>query len=62
MSTFYVPEGTVVDPSGGPVWVADLYQALLSSNIGSSIQEQLVPIMNTVLGPILPADIREVLD
>lgn len=61
LATFYGTEGPVVDAEGGPLWTADLYEALLSSNIGSGIQEHLIPIMGSVLGPILPPDVREVM-
>jgi uncharacterized membrane protein required for colicin V production len=61
LATFYeVDESGLVDPGGGPDWVANLYQSLLNSNIGASIERHLVPIIGTVLGPILPADVREV--
>lgn len=61
LSTFYVAEGTVVDPSGGPMWTADLYESLLASNIGQAIDERVIPILGSVLGPILPPDVREVM-
>ena len=60
MSTFYDVEGPSVTAGAGSEWVATLYQSLLASNIGSGIQEQLIPIIGTVLGPLLPADVREV--
>ena len=40
---------------GGPDWTANLYQSLLNSTIGRGINEQLVPLIGTVLGPILPS-------
>lgn len=61
LATFYGTEGPTIDPAGGPDWTADLYEALLSSNIGSGLQEHLVPLMGSVLGPILPPDVREVM-
>ena len=61
LSTFYGPDpGPIVDWSGGPEWTASLYESLLNSNIGSGINEHLVPLIGTVLGPILPPDVREV--
>lgn len=60
LSTFYGPSVTVVDPLGAPPWAANLYQSLLSSSIGGSIERHLVPLIGTVLGPILPTDVREV--
>ncbi|MFO7532623.1 MAG: CvpA family protein [Candidatus Limnocylindrales bacterium] len=60
LSTFYGTGATVVDPLGGPAWTANLYQSLLNSSIGSSIERHLVPLIGAVLGPILPIDVREV--
>jgi hypothetical protein len=45
---------------GGPEWTASLYQSLLDSNIGRGVNEHLVPLVGALLGPILPADVREV--
>ena len=59
LSTFYGTPEVIVDPSGGPDWTANMYQSLLDSNIGSAIAERIVPILDTLLGPILPADVRE---
>lgn len=59
-SMFYQPEGTFVADLGGPAWTARLYESLLSSNIGGGINEHLVPLIGTLLGPILPASVREV--
>ena len=60
LSTFYGTNLEVVDSAGGPLWTADLYQNLLDSNIGAGINETLIPIIGTILGPILPPDVREV--
>ncbi len=60
LSTFYGTEDTIIGAQGGPEWVSNLYQSLLNSSIGSSINEHLVPLIGTLLGPILPADVREV--
>jgi uncharacterized membrane protein required for colicin V production len=60
LSTFYGTDPAVSDPLGGPLWTANLYQSLLSSSIGSSIERYLVPLIGTLLGPILPLDVREV--
>jgi uncharacterized membrane protein required for colicin V production len=43
----------------GPSWVLDVYRALLESQIGSAIAENLVPLLGTVLGPVLPQPVRE---
>jgi uncharacterized membrane protein required for colicin V production len=59
LSTFYGTPEVIVDPLGGPDWTANLYQSLLDSNIGSAIAERIIPVLDTLLGPILPADVRE---
>lgn len=59
LATFYDASGTFVDASGGPAWSASLYQSLLASNIGHGINEQVVPLIDFVLGPLLPPDVRE---
>ena len=61
MSMYYGVDPVIVDIAGGPEWTADLYQALIDSNIGAGIAEQLVPLLGSVLGPILPPDVREVM-
>lgn len=58
-NTFYETQGPVVIADGTPEWVADLYEALLASSIGSAINRELVPIIGTVLGPILPSSVTE---
>ena len=60
LSTFYGTDQSVVIPAGGPAWTANLYQSLLDSSIGSGIEKYIVPIIGTVLGPFLPADVQEV--
>ena len=60
LSTFYGTDPAVGDPLGGPLWTANLYQSLLNSSIGGSIERYLVPLIGTLLGPILPLDVREV--
>lgn len=60
LATFYDVNEGFVDPQRGPTWVATLYQSLLDSSIGGSIERNIVPIVGTVLGPILPPDVREV--
>jgi uncharacterized membrane protein required for colicin V production len=60
LATFYGDGQPVVEEAGGPAWTANLYQSLLLSNIGASINDHLVPIIGFVLGPILPANVREV--
>jgi len=58
LATFY-GQGPTVDPAGGPEWTANLYKALLTSNIGAFIDAHVIPVMGSVLGPILPPDVRE---
>jgi uncharacterized membrane protein required for colicin V production len=56
----YYGSDPVVDVAGGPQWTANLFQSLLLSNIGGNIYDYLVPIIGTVLGPLLPASVNEV--
>lgn len=58
LRTAYGPAATV-GPGLGPAWMADLYRALVDSTIGSRINEGLVPGLNSILGPLLPPDIRQ---
>lgn len=60
LSLFYGPADDLVPNPGGPEWTASLYQSLLDSNIGRGVNEHLVPLVGALLGPILPADVREV--
>jgi uncharacterized membrane protein required for colicin V production len=60
LATFYGTGEMLIDNQGGPDWTANLYQSLLNSNIGSTINDVVVPVIGAVLGPILPADVREV--
>jgi len=59
-STYYDPSETFIDPQGGPEWAATWFQSLLTSNIGGAIYDHVVPLVGTLLGPLLPADVREV--
>ncbi len=60
LSTFYANDSTIIGAQGGPEWVSNLYQSLLNSTIGGGINELIVPLIGTLLGPILPANVREV--
>lgn len=60
LSTFYGPAGDLTASPGGPEWTAALYGSLLESNIGAGVDNHLVPLIGALLGPILPADVREV--
>jgi len=61
LSTFYGTGEQLISADGGPEWTATLYQSLVNSNIGTGIAEQLIPLLGSVLGPILPPDVREVM-
>ena len=60
LASFYGTGEMLIDPQGGPAWTANLYQSLLNSNIGRAINEHVVPVIGTLFGPILPAEVREV--
>ena len=60
LATFYGTGEVVVDATGGPEWTAALYQSLIDSTIGSGISERLIPLIGLILGPILPANVRDV--
>jgi uncharacterized membrane protein required for colicin V production len=62
LASYYGPAQTFIENPGGPEWTASLYQSLVNSNIGAGVDEHLVPLIGSVLGPILPADVREVFD
>lgn len=62
LATYYGDGDPIVEQLGGPQWTANLYQSLLLSNIGGSINEHLVPIIGTVLGPILPDVVADVFE
>jgi uncharacterized membrane protein required for colicin V production len=55
LRTFYAP---VAASSNVAEWTTNLYSALRSSTIGGQIQSGVVPIMNTLLDPLLPSTIR----
>ncbi len=60
LSTFYGTDPAFVEPGGGPQWSANLYQSLLNSSIGSSIEQHVVPIIGTLFSPVLPPNVRQV--
>jgi uncharacterized membrane protein required for colicin V production len=60
LATYYGPADVFIDNPGGPEWTASFYQTLVNSTIGAGVNEHLVPLVGTLLGPILPADVREV--
>ncbi|MBX3029228.1 MAG: CvpA family protein [Chloroflexi bacterium] len=45
----------------GPDWTRQLYQNLLDSQIGSTLQRTIIPLLGTVLGPLLPTHISRVM-
>lgn len=60
-ATFYGEGDPLVIATGGPQWTADIYQSLLDSTIGGFVDEQVIPVLGAILGPILPPDVREVM-
>jgi uncharacterized membrane protein required for colicin V production len=60
-ATFYGTGDVLIDPQGGPEWTASLYESMLNSSIGEAIDRQLIPLLGTILGPILPPEVREVM-
>lgn len=53
--------GTFYEPEAGPgaaAWSTSLYTALKTSTIGSQVMNGLVPVMNTIFDPLLPASVR----
>ena len=60
LATYYGDGQPAVDAAGGPEWTANLYQNLLLSNIGSGINDHIVPIIGVVMGPILPNVVQDV--
>lgn len=55
LRTFYEP---VASSSNVADWATNLYIALKNSTIGGQIASGVVPIMNTLLDPLLPSTIR----
>jgi uncharacterized membrane protein required for colicin V production len=60
-ATYYGNDVLAIDAQGGPEWTANLYRSMLESNIGGAIADELVPILGSILGPIMPPDVREVM-
>jgi uncharacterized membrane protein required for colicin V production len=62
LSMFYGREEVIfASPRSSPQWTANLYSSLVDSTIGAAIQEQLIPLLGSILGPILPPGVREVM-
>jgi hypothetical protein len=61
LSTFYGTEDLLVQRTGGAEWTSNLYTSLVDSTIGGFIDQHIVPLLGTLLGPILPPDVREVM-
>ena len=55
LRTYYEP---VPESSNVADWATNLYVALRTSTIGGQIESGVVPIMNTLLDPLLPSTIR----
>lgn len=45
----------------GPDWTREVYQALLDSRIGDGLTRTVIPLLGTLLGPLLPAYVRQVM-
>ena len=45
----------------GPDWTREVYQALLDSRIGDGLTRTIIPLLGTLLGPLLPAYVRQVM-
>ena len=43
----------------GPEWTASVYQGLIGSTFGGRLADSLVPALVTLLGPLLPAGVRQ---
>lgn len=56
MRTFYGE--TAPGAALGPEWTLSLYRGLVDSLIGGDIARTLVPMLGTLLGPVLPATVR----
>jgi uncharacterized membrane protein required for colicin V production len=57
LRTFY-GESAPAGSSAGPAWTLSLYRGLVQSMLGGDIAQSLVPLLGTVIGPILPATVR----
>jgi uncharacterized membrane protein required for colicin V production len=45
----------------GPDWTREMYQSLLDSRIGDALTRTVIPVLGTLLGPLLPAYVRQVM-
>ena len=45
----------------GPDWTREVYQSLLDSRIGDALVRSVIPVLGTILGPLLPNDVRQVM-
>lgn len=60
LASFYGPAVPAVGENDGEL-TAGLYSALSESNLTTSIRGALVPIMGTLLGPLVPVAVRDAL-
>ena len=60
LKTFYTAAVPVAGP--GAEWTAVLYRALLQSTFGGQIADSLVPALAALLGILLPASVRTLLE
>lgn len=45
----------------GPDWTREVYQSLLDSRIGDALTRTVIPLLGTLLGPLLPSYVRQVM-
>ena len=59
LGTFYGPAAT--GGGLGADWSHSLYRGLLDSTLGGQLATSLVPALTSLLGPLLPADVRQLM-
>jgi hypothetical protein len=57
LGTYYTSAPTLTGD-----WSANIYHALLLSSVGSSINQNVLPGLSSILGPVLPASIRHTMN
>lgn len=45
----------------GPDWTRQVYQSLLDSRIGDALTRTVIPVLGSLLGPLLPSYVRQVM-
>jgi uncharacterized membrane protein required for colicin V production len=61
LQSFY-GSGPPAGTAQGAQWSSDLYRALIDSTIGGRIADSLVPVLMSLLAPLLPATINSAFD